>query len=109
VREVGGVVVEIEIEFMPGDEARLKRYLRSQLGATAASETIQRDSRVGGLRDETLLTWRSHGATLSFSERSASDRPRVHASLDRWEEQHAREEKAWRDRRAADRQQAPGR
>ena len=108
VREVGGVVVEIEIDFMPGDEARLERQLRRQHGAPASSETIQRDSRIGGVRNETSLAWRSNGATLWFSERSSGDRPRVRTSLDRWAEQHAREEKARRDEIAQSQQRAKG-
>jgi len=112
VREVGGVVVEVQVEFPPSDVKRVERHLRKQLGPPTSSEAYERDSRLFGLRKAMAHTWRGGGATLHFLENSASGNGSVRGFLDSWAEQAAREEKFWRDweekRRFPTASQGPG-
>ncbi len=98
VREVGGVVVEVEAEFPPSDVKRVERHLRQRLGPPASSEAFERDSRVFGVSTFMAHSWHGAGATLHFSERASGDTGQVRAFVDSWAVQHEREEKAWRDR-----------
>jgi hypothetical protein len=101
VREVGGVVVEVEAQFAPADAKRVERHLRRRKGPPTESEAYERDSRVFGTSSFMSHSWRGQGATLHFSERAPGDVGQVLAFVDRWAGQHAREEQAWRDRDAA--------
>jgi hypothetical protein len=90
VREVDGVVVEVEAEFPPAQSSRVERHLRATKGAPAESERYQRHGRMFGLRNLMSHTWRSGGATLHFDEQSGSDMGLVRAFLDRWADEERR-------------------
>lgn len=83
-REVDGVVVEVEADFPASQSSRVERYLRRTRGTPTESERYERGSRVFGLRKLMFHTWRAAGTTLHFDEQSASDMGLVRAHLDTW-------------------------
>ena len=95
-REVGGLVVEVEAEFPPGDVKRVERYLRQRKGPPAESEKYERDGRAIGISSSMAYSWHSADSTLHFLEASASGNGQVRGFNKRW----AQEEKAWREKLA---------
>jgi hypothetical protein len=89
VRLAEGRVVEIELEGMAADLARLGRSLRQRKGPPQETETIERHSRVGGFTRPKVHTWRDATSTLFFDEVSQSDRPRLRAFVNAWAEKAA--------------------
>lgn len=84
IREVGGVVVEVEAEVRPPDVSRVSRYLRRQLGAPTESERYARASRVSGLGKHDSHSWKADGFTIHFLEVAASDNGSIRGILDSW-------------------------
>ena len=79
IRVAAGRVVEIELEGMQADLARLSRSLRQRKGPPTETETYERDSRPFGLGQVKAHTWRDAQATLFLDERSQSGHPRLRA------------------------------
>ena len=84
IREVGGVVVEVEAEVRPNDVARVSRYLRRHLGTPTESERYERASRVSGIGTHQSHSWKADGVTIHFMEVAASDNGSIRGILDSW-------------------------
>lgn len=84
IREVDGVVVEVEAEMRPNDVGRVSRYLRRQLGAPTESERYERASRVSGIGTHASHSWKADGVTIHFLEVAASDNGSIRGILDSW-------------------------
>ena len=95
-REVDGLVVEVEAEFPSADVKRVGRYLRQQKGAPAESEKYQREGRGFGISSSMAYSWYTADSALHFLEVSSSGNGTVRGFNKRW----AQEEKAWRDKLA---------
>ena len=89
-RVAAGRVVEIELEGMQPDLARLSRSLRQRKGAPTETETYERDSRPFGLGQVKAHTWRDAQVTLFFDERSQSGHPRLRGFVNDWAAKAAR-------------------
>lgn len=84
IREVNGVVVEVEAEVRPPDVSRVARYLRRQLGAPTESERYERASRVSGSRMHDSHSWKADGVSIHFLEVAANDNASIRGILDSW-------------------------
>lgn len=84
IREVDGIVVEVEAEVRPPDVPRVARYLRRQLGAPTESERYERASRVSGRGMHDSHSWKAGGVTVHFLEVASNDNGSIRGVLDSW-------------------------
>jgi len=90
IRVAAGRVVEVELDGMQAELARLSRSLRQRKGPPDETETYERDSRPFGLGQVKAHTWRDAQVTLFFDERSQSGHPRLRAFVNDWAAKAAR-------------------
>lgn len=87
-------VVEIEMFAEQNSWQALERYMMDYYGKPLEIETYERDSRVSGLSESRILTWRSDGVSLHFTERASNDKVRIRVISDAWAIRESQRNKA---------------
>lgn len=84
VREVGKLVVEVEVDFRPEDVKRVERYLLRQKGKPTETERYERAGRLTGVRSYTSHVWQGDGVRVFFQENASSGNGAVRGYLESW-------------------------
>lgn len=83
-REVDGVIVEIEAEIRPEYVGKVLAHLIRRHGKPGEVETYERASRVTGRSSHRTHSWKSAGATMVLVELAGSDMGELRTFLDSW-------------------------